>query len=597
MRFSFRAILIAIASVSLFVACEKYDDSALVARMDKAEADIKELQTLVNQLNSTLSGLATTVDALKTQDRIVSVTELADKSGWVVEFSQTGKITIYNGKNGIDGKDGTNGTDGTDGTNGQDGKTPTIGVKLDADGNYYWTVNGEFLLDENGNKIAATAHVATPQLRINNGNFEISYNGGVTWEVIGEAGNTGAVIFSKVEDGSDAVTFTLGDGTTIAIPKAGAFSITMDTDVIISAGESVNVTYSINSADDATVVDAFGTRGFEAEVIATSTSAGNVVITHTLASGSTGTATCLAKAEIYSDSACTNAVDTTTYGTFTEDAIKVNSKYIKSTSENYLKITLKTVLGDSTSFVEFQEKVQNTVNALTAGNDRLGILATVTVDTSGIDMYATITFPISALFTTTSGETEQTVKNLPFYSLSNQKNYAHTKILYSPDRSVSGGIDEAITTYGAEAVLSAFTRDYYQPGNVDWTSASGYDKTVVTGLNTKVQAYMTSGGNNVTELDFKANDVITLNAVDTSSEYQPRYSFVGWFVQKTDGTIEKLSNSSYTAAAADEDLVFIAVFEPVLTYVLQYTYDSTHYGSQSYLVKGVFTTQEIEKYL
>lgn len=279
MKISFRAIIIAIASVSLFAACEKYDDSALVARMDKAEADIKELQTLVSQLNSTLSGLATTLDALKAQDRIVSVTELADKSGWVVEFSQTGKITIYNGKNGIDGKDGKDGTNGTDGTNGQDGKTPTIGVKLDADGNYYWTVNGDYLLDENGNKIAATAHVATPQLRINNGNFEISYNGGVTWEVIGEAGNTGAVIFSKVEDGMDAVTFTLGDGTTIVIPKAGAFSITMDTDVIISAGASVNVTYTINSSDEATVVDAFGTKGFEAEVMASSVSAGMVMIT------------------------------------------------------------------------------------------------------------------------------------------------------------------------------------------------------------------------------------------------------------------------------------------------------------------------------
>lgn len=278
-RISFRAIIIAIASVSLFAACEKYDDSALVARMDKAEADIKELQTLVNQLNSTLSGLATTVDALKAQDRIVSVTELADKSGWVVEFSQTGKITIYNGKNGIDGKDGKDGTNGTNGTNGQDGKTPTIGVKLDADGNYYWTVNGDYLLDENGNKIAATAHVATPQLRINNGNFEISYNGGVTWEIIGEAGNTGAVILSKVEDGMDAVTFTLGDGTTIVIPKAGAFSITMETDVIISAGSSVNVTYTINSSDDATVVDAFGTKGFEAEVMASSVSAGIVRIT------------------------------------------------------------------------------------------------------------------------------------------------------------------------------------------------------------------------------------------------------------------------------------------------------------------------------
>ena len=279
MRISFRAIIIATASVLLFAACEKYDDSSLVARMDKAEADIKELQTLVSQLNSTLSGLAATVDALNAQDRIVAVTELADKSGWVIDFSQTGKITIYNGRNGIDGKDGTNGTNGTDGTNGQDGKTPTIGVKLDADGNYYWTVNGEYLLDENGNKIAATAHVATPQLRINNGNFEISYNGGVTWEIIGEAGNTGAVIFSKVEDGSEAVTFTLGDGTTIVIPKAGAFAISMDTDVIISAGSSVNVNYTIKSADDATVVDAFGTKGFEAEVMASSVSAGMVRIT------------------------------------------------------------------------------------------------------------------------------------------------------------------------------------------------------------------------------------------------------------------------------------------------------------------------------
>ena len=275
----FKNSILALGAALLLAGCEKYDDSALVARMDKAEADIKELQTLVGQINTTLSGLATTVDALQKQDRIVSVTKLDDGSGYVVEFSQSGKITIYNGKNGIDGTDGKDGTDGTDGTNGQDGQTPTIGVKLDADGNYYWTVNGEYLLDENNNKIAATAHVATPQLRINNGNFEISYNGGVTWEIIGEAGNTGAVVFSKVEDGTEAVTFTLGDGTTIVIPKAGAFSITMETDVIIAAGEMVNVSYTVTAADEGTVVDAFGTKGFDAEVTASSYSAGMVRIT------------------------------------------------------------------------------------------------------------------------------------------------------------------------------------------------------------------------------------------------------------------------------------------------------------------------------
>ena len=256
--------------------CEKYDDSALIARMDKAEADIKELQTRVDQINTTLSGLATTVDALQKQDRIVSVTKLEDGTGYVVEFSKSGKITLYNGKNGIDGD---NGKDGTNGTNGEDGKTPTIGVKLDADGNYYWTVNGEYLLDDQGNKIAATAHVATPQLRINEGNFEISYNGGVTWEVIGSAGNTGNVVFSNVEDGETAVTFTLADGTEIVIPKVQQFAISITTEVVIGAGESTSVPYTITASDEATVVDAFGTKGFEAEVTMTNTSSGTLQIT------------------------------------------------------------------------------------------------------------------------------------------------------------------------------------------------------------------------------------------------------------------------------------------------------------------------------
>lgn len=274
---SIRAIVAGLVSaVVMMTACDKYDDSALVARMDKAENDIKELRTLVEKLNTDLTSLATVVDGLKKQDKIVSVSELPDKSGYKVVFSESGEFTIYNGKNGIDGN---NGKDGTNGTNGEDGKTPTIGVKLDTDGNYYWTVNGEYLLDDQGNKIAATAHVATPQLRINEGNFEISYNGGVTWEVIGSAGNAGNVVFSKVEDGETAVTFTLADGTEIVIPKVQQFAISISTDVVIGAGESTNVPYTITASDEATVVDSFGTKGFEAEVTMTNASSGIIQIT------------------------------------------------------------------------------------------------------------------------------------------------------------------------------------------------------------------------------------------------------------------------------------------------------------------------------
>ena len=62
-------------------------------------------------------------------------------------------MTIYHGQ---DGAEGAPGQDGLDGTNGKDGHTPVIGVRQDEDGVYYWTLNGEWLLDEEGNKIRVT---------------------------------------------------------------------------------------------------------------------------------------------------------------------------------------------------------------------------------------------------------------------------------------------------------------------------------------------------------------------------------------------------------------------------------------------------------
>ena len=59
--------------------------------------------------------------------------------GYTITFSKSNPITIYHGKDGQDGEDGT---------------TPTIGVKQDADGVYYWTLNGEYIVVD-GEKIQA----------------------------------------------------------------------------------------------------------------------------------------------------------------------------------------------------------------------------------------------------------------------------------------------------------------------------------------------------------------------------------------------------------------------------------------------------------
>ena len=258
--------ILTVLVVSSIVGCS-YDDTEINNRLDKVEKDITELKAMVADINNNISALVTTVDALKNSDQITSVTPLADGSGYEVTF-------IYNGKNGLDGEDGKDGTDGSD------GQSPQISVKLDTDGTYYWTVNGEWLLDEKGNKMPATAPIAAPQIRINEGNFEISYNEGVTWEVIGDAGASDSIVFKQVIDGEASVLFILSDDTQIEIPKVQLFSIrVLSTDVIASPGETVFVDYNIAAGDENTVIDAFGTKGFEVELNETNVSSGSLTVT------------------------------------------------------------------------------------------------------------------------------------------------------------------------------------------------------------------------------------------------------------------------------------------------------------------------------
>ena len=274
-NFLTRSLAVAIAAMMTFTGC--YDDSDLQTRMDQAEADIAELQQLVKDINTNISSLVTVVDALKNSDQITSVTPLSDGSGYTITFSKSGTITIYNGKNGVDG---TNGTNGANGENGADGHTPVISVKLDQDGQYYWTVDGEYLTDAEGKKIPATAHIATPQIRINEGNFEISYNEGLTWEIIGNAGASDDVVFKQVIDGPASVLFVLSDGTQIEIPKTQQFVINVtSTDVIASPGQMAYVDFTVSGADENTVVDAFGTKGYEASVMMSNASTGSLTIT------------------------------------------------------------------------------------------------------------------------------------------------------------------------------------------------------------------------------------------------------------------------------------------------------------------------------
>ena len=140
--------------------------------------------------------------------------------GYTITFSKGNPITIYHGKDGQDGEDGI---------------TPTISVKKDTDGVYYWTLNGEFIMVDGG-KIQAEGkdgtngtNGTTPQFKIENDYWFVSYDNGANWTQLGKAtgedGIGGDSMFSGVDykTSTDYVIFTLADGTQIKLPTWSAF--------------------------------------------------------------------------------------------------------------------------------------------------------------------------------------------------------------------------------------------------------------------------------------------------------------------------------------------------------------------------------------
>ena len=210
--------------VLLLLGCsDKYDDSALRNDLNDLENRVAKLEDLCKQMNTNISSLQTIVTALQNNVYVTGTTPLmkdGKEIGYTITFSKGNPITIYHGKDGQDGEDGT---------------TPTIGVKKDTDGVYYWTLNGEFIVVDGG-KIQAEGkdgtngtNGTTPQFKIENDYWFVSYDNGTNWTQLGKATGEDGVgsdsMFSGVdyETSTDYIIFTLSNGTQIKLPTWSAF--------------------------------------------------------------------------------------------------------------------------------------------------------------------------------------------------------------------------------------------------------------------------------------------------------------------------------------------------------------------------------------
>ena len=249
--------LVAFLVAFIVSSCSSFDDTEIWDKLNDHEKRIVALEELCKQMNTNISALQTIVNALQKNDYITNVAPVRKDGvdvGYTITFAYGDTITIYHGQNGKDGVDG------------KDGYTPKIGVMKDSDGIYYWTIDGEWLLDGKGNKIQANgvngsdgtngsngqdgtngvngADGITPRLKIENDYWYVSYDNGSTWIELGKAtgedgkdgvdgsdgadGNDGADgedgkdgdnIFNSVTQDDEYVYFNLADGTMITLPK------------------------------------------------------------------------------------------------------------------------------------------------------------------------------------------------------------------------------------------------------------------------------------------------------------------------------------------------------------------------------------------
>ncbi len=236
------------------------DDDNIFNRLDNLESRVARLEELCTQMNTNIGALQTLVIALQTNDFVTAVTPLTENGktiGYTITFAKAEPITIYYGK---------------------DGYIPKIGIKQDTDGIYYWTLDGEWLLDNAGNKIKAQdvdgkdeEDGTIPLLKIENNYWYVSYDNGASWTKLGKAtGKDGDSFFRSVTQDENNVYFTLADGTVITLPKGLALSIEFaECDLVVMSPNSTReISYTVTSATESVKVEVTSSADIKAKAVA-----------------------------------------------------------------------------------------------------------------------------------------------------------------------------------------------------------------------------------------------------------------------------------------------------------------------------------------
>lgn len=235
----FSAVLLAFSCADL----SEYENE-----IDQIKVQVEELRMECAAINERIAAMQLLVSELQARECITGVSEMLDEQGrivgYVITFKNADTITI----------------DLSSGAGGWSGDA-NISIKQDADG-WWWTLNGEYMLDAQGNKMSASLAGCTPLLKVEEGAWYVSVDGGKTWDFLAVAGehNVSALGVASVTKGEDGVTITMTDGSSYLIPMSEVATLSLSYSVNVVPGASASVTYTFTSSTGVANVSVFGNK-------------------------------------------------------------------------------------------------------------------------------------------------------------------------------------------------------------------------------------------------------------------------------------------------------------------------------------------------
>lgn len=265
-------MVLGLVPMFMLASCGGYDDTPIKQDLASLEERITALETV----RSDIDGIKSVVSNVQKGFLVTDVSDTAE--GWLITFTSGETVLLRHGRN---------------------GNTPVVAVRKDTDGIFYWTIDGEWLLDDSGAKVSVTGkdgatggigrEGVTPQLDIRAGWWVVSLDGGATWKQIfqlpvggASEGETEAV---SVRTDDAFCYITVGDGEPIVIPlelETVRLQLLLDESAFsqLAPGKTVTCTYTLVAAEGVKVsVETMESGGLVTKLTPTGPLAGTLSIT------------------------------------------------------------------------------------------------------------------------------------------------------------------------------------------------------------------------------------------------------------------------------------------------------------------------------